>query len=120
MDHTLSVKTAKFTSLENLYEYGIPFRNQQTKEVWLSAITVKHNKVTHLLHNTKLGGRNCELVSWLLSIALQNLNIWQSIQCMYSYSVSVKLHISDAPIIGQISDIGLIGTKTKLSVSVKI
>ena len=27
---------------------------------------------------------------------------------------------SDAPIIGQISDIGLIGTKIKLSVSVKI
>ena len=23
MDHTLSAKTAKFTSLENLYEYGI-------------------------------------------------------------------------------------------------
>jgi len=27
VDHTLSTKTAKFTSLENLYEYGIGFRN---------------------------------------------------------------------------------------------
>ena len=32
----------------------------------------------------------------------------------------LMLHISDAPIIGQISDIGLIGTKIKLSASVKI
>ena len=33
MDHTLSAKTAKFTSLENLYEYGMVFMSENHRFV---------------------------------------------------------------------------------------
>ena len=44
MDHTLSTKTAKFTSLENLYEYGNLFKdNSPTKDAILKSLCITHS-----------------------------------------------------------------------------
>ena len=40
MDHTLSAKTAKFMSLENLYEYGIHCCNTPDKNIDILLIAI--------------------------------------------------------------------------------
>ena len=56
MDHTLSAKTAKFTSLENLYQYGIQIANNHGNQkyselyrndfnTWLKVLGIVWNEI---------------------------------------------------------------------------